>query len=362
MHWEENRMSGIEIVSLNKKWATFHAVNDVSFTVEPGTLTVLLGPSGCGKSTSLRLIAGLDSATSGQIIIGGRDVTSAAPAKRGLAMVFQNYALFPHLTVAENIIFGLRVRKLSAAERGQRLKRAADILGLSHLLDRRPSQLSGGQQQRVALGRAIVAEASVCLMDEPLSNLDAQLRHDMRREIRNLQQQLGMTMVYVTHDQIEAMSLADQVILMRNGRIEQKAKPSELYLQPATTFVARFIGTPPMNIIRMADYDGKATISGASDGPGIISGSAEGLVLGLRPEEIRVAGQGRVKAEVAAIEYHGADSILDCRVGDQAIQVRIEGVRQLTPGDKVHLTWAPSAVHVFDEAGGCRVERMALPV
>ncbi|WP_273786406.1 ABC transporter ATP-binding protein [Brucella intermedia] len=355
-------MSGIEIVNLNKKWTTFHAVNDVNFTVEPGTLTVLLGPSGCGKSTSLRLIAGLDSVTSGQIIIGGKDVTNAPPAKRSLAMVFQSYALFPHLTVAENIIFGLRVRKVSAGERDQRLKRAADILGLSHLLDRRPSQLSGGQQQRVALGRAIVAEASVCLMDEPLSNLDAQLRHDMRKEIRNLQQQLGMTMIYVTHDQIEAMSLADQVILMKGGKIEQKAKPSELYLEPATTFVARFIGTPPMNIIRMADYDGKAAISGAPNGPAILSDPARGLLLGLRPEEIRVAEEGRVKAFIEAIEYHGADSILECRVGDQSLQVRIEGVRRLNRGDTVGLTWAQSAVHVFDEAEGHRVERTALAV
>lgn len=355
-------MSGIEIVNLNKKWTTFHAVNDVNFTVEPGTLTVLLGPSGCGKSTSLRLIAGLDSATSGQIIIGGKDVTNAPPAKRGLAMVFQSYALFPHLTVAENIIFGLRVRKVSAGERDQRLKRAADILGLSHLLDRRPSQLSGGQQQRVALGRAIVAEAKVCLMDEPLSNLDAQLRHEMRKEIRSLQQQLGMTMVYVTHDQIEAMSLADQVILMKAGKIEQKAKPSELYLKPATTFVARFIGTPPMNIIKLGDYDGKATIHGAVADPAIIEGSSNGLVLGLRPEEIRVADEGRVKARIEAIEYHGADSILECLVGDQTLQVRIEGVRQLNVGDKIGLTWAPSAVHVFDEAAGHRVERKVLPV
>ncbi|ASV88577.1 ABC transporter family protein (plasmid) [Ochrobactrum quorumnocens] len=355
-------MSGIEIVNLNKKWATFHAVNDVNFAVEPGTLTVLLGPSGCGKSTSLRLIAGLDSVTSGQIIIGGKDVTNSAPAKRSLAMVFQSYALFPHLSVAENIIFGLRVRRVSAGERDKRLKRAADILGLSHLLERRPSQLSGGQQQRVALGRAIVAEASVCLMDEPLSNLDAQLRHEMRKEIRNLQQQLGMTMVYVTHDQIEAMSLADQVILMKGGRIEQKAKPSELYLKPATTFVARFIGTPPMNIISLADYNGKAAISGAADGPAIIEGPGQGLVLGLRPEEIRISHEGRVKALIEAIEYHGADSILECRVGDQTLQVRVEGVRQLNVGDTVGLTWLPSAVHIFDEVEGHRVERTVLPV
>jgi sn-glycerol 3-phosphate transport system ATP-binding protein len=184
----------------------------------------------------------------------------------------------------------------------------------------------------------------------------------MRKEIRNLQQQLGMTMVYVTHDQIEAMSLADQVILMKGGKIEQKAKPSELYLEPATTFVARFIGTPPMNIIRMADYDGKAAISGAPNGPAILSDPARGLVLGLRPEEIRVAEAGRVKASIEAIEYHGADSILECRVGDQSLQVRIEGIRRLNRGDTVGLTWAPSAVHVFDEAEGHRVERTALAV
>lgn len=352
-------MSGIEIASLNKSWATFNAVQDVSFTVEAGTLTVLLGPSGCGKSTTLRLIAGLESATSGAIRIGGRDVTNEPPAKRDLAMVFQSYALFPHLSVAENIVFGLKVRKVPAAERARRLQRAVDILGLSHLLDRKPSQLSGGQQQRVALGRAIVAEAPVCLMDEPLSNLDAQLRHEMRKEIRSIQKSLGMTMVYVTHDQIEAMSLADQVILMRNGRIEQKATPSELYLRPATSFAARFIGTPPMNLVELADGDGGAVVKG-TDGPALVEGRGTGLLLGVRPEEIRIVSTGIVSAIVQSIDYHGADSILECLVGDQLLQVRVEGVRRPAVGEPVGLEWRPEAMHVFDKETTRRVERKLL--
>ncbi len=352
-------MSGIEIKNLHKRWATFDAVRDVSFAVAPGTLTVLLGPSGCGKSTTLRLIAGLDAATSGQILIGGKDVTTAPPARRGLAMVFQNYALFPHLSVAENILFGLKVRRVPAAERTRRLKKAADILGLGALLERKPSQLSGGQQQRVALGRAIVAEAPICLMDEPLSNLDAQLRHEMRKEIRAIQQSLNMTMVYVTHDQIEAMSLADQVILMRGGSIEQKAAPVDLYLKPATSFAARFIGTPPMNLVALEDGKGGAIVKG-SQGPALVEGSGAGLLLGLRPEEIRIERDGIVAATIRSIEYHGADSILECGVGDQMLQVRVEGIRRHTVGDAVRLGWLPEAMHIFDTAQGHRVERKVL--
>ncbi|HEV3350492.1 MAG TPA: ABC transporter ATP-binding protein, partial [Methylomirabilota bacterium] len=207
-------MSAISVEHLSRWWGVTRAVDDVSFEAAAGRMLVLLGPSGCGKSTTLRLIAGLETATHGRIAIGGVDVTRRPPAERRVAMVFQSYALFPHLSVAENIVFGLRVRRVGAAERRARLARVADLLGLGALLERRPSQLSGGQQQRVALGRALIAEAPVCLMDEPLSNLDAQLRLDMRREIRGLQQSLGITMVYVTHDQTEAMSMADQVILL----------------------------------------------------------------------------------------------------------------------------------------------------
>src|SRR6184192_3107269 len=246
-------MSAIAAENVSKHWTTavgqVRAVDAISFEFEPGTLNVLLGPSGCGKSTTLRLIAGLEIADGGRILIAGRDVTRLPPAARNIAMVFQSYALFPHLSVAENIIFGLRVRKVERTESEARLDRVANLLGLTRLLDRKPSQLSGGQQQRVALGRAIIAQAPVCLMDEPLSNLDAQLRAEMRQEIRALQRKLGVTMLYVTHDQVEAMSMADRVVLMNGGRIVQNGTPVELYEQPANTFAARFIGTPPMNLL-----------------------------------------------------------------------------------------------------------------
>src|SRR5215472_10993918 len=228
-------------------------------------MLVLLGPSGCGKSTTLRLIAGLEDVSAGVIRIGGEDVTHLPPAARHLSMVFQSYALFPHLSVAENIVFGLKVRRVAAAARAKRLQRVAELLGLSKLLERKPSQLSGGQQQRVALGRAIIAEAPVCLMDEPLSNLDAQLRAEMRQEIRHLQRALRITMVYVTHDQVEAMSMADRVILLSGGKIVQNGAPVDLYEVPANIFVARFIGTPPMNLLALEAGGGGAVIAGTQD-------------------------------------------------------------------------------------------------
>src|SRR4029078_9420804 len=258
-------MSAIELEHVVKTWGVARAVDDISIKADEGSLLILLGPSGCGKSTTLRLIAGLEQPDSGTVRIGGMDVTALTPAERKIAMVFQSYALFPHLSVAENIVFGLRVRGVSRAERDSRLQRVSDIVGLSRLLERKPSQLSGGQRQRVALGRAIIAEARGCLMDEALSNLDAKVRHEMRTEIRALQQRVGMTMVYVTHDQTEAMTMADRVVLMRDGHIEQNGPPEELYSRPATAFTARFIGTPPMNLI--------------PDG---------GKTIGIRPEHIRI--------------------------------------------------------------------------
>ena len=268
-------MAAISVQKVSKHWAAARAVEDISFEAEAGAFVVLLGPSGCGKSTTLRLIAGLESVSSGRVLIGGVDVTAMPPSKRRISMVFQSYALFPHLSVAENILFGLKVRKVAAGEQRLRLAKTAETLGLSQLLERKPSQLSGGQQQRVALGRAIIAETQVCLMDEPLSNLDAQLRHDMRREIRALQQTLGVTMVYVTHDQTEAMSMADQVILLRAGRVEQDAAPADLYARPATVFAARFIGTPPMNILALADGAQGAVIKGTQEGA-VYRGQGEG--------------------------------------------------------------------------------------
>jgi len=329
-------MSAITLDHVVKSWGPMRAVDDVSLTAEEGSLLVLLGPSGCGKSTTLRLIAGLEQPDHGTIAIGGADVTHLSPAQRKIAMVFQSYALFPHLSVAENIVFGLRVRRIPRAERDARLKRVAEIVGLSHLLERKPAQLSGGQRQRVALGRAIIAEARVCLMDEPLSNLDAKLRHEMRTEIRALQQRLGMTMVYVTHDQTEAMTMADRVVLMRDGRVEQNGTPEELYNRPATAFTARFIGTPPMNLIARGDR-----------------------LLGIRPEHIRIVSQDGHAARVKAVEHLGADSIILCEIDGQPVSVRQDGFSKAAPGDIVRLAWDACHEHQFDQASGRRLETAA---
>lgn len=343
-------MSEIAVEEITKAWGAALAVDRVSFTARAGELLVLLGPSGCGKSTTLRLIAGLEDASAGTIRIAGRDVTQLPPSARQIAMVFQSYALFPHLSVAENIVFGLKVRRVPAAERAARLKKVADLVGLGQLLDRRPSQLSGGQRQRVALGRAIIAEAPVCLMDEPLSNLDAQLRQEMRAEIRALQQRLGMTMVYVTHDQTEAMTMADQIILLREGRIEHWATPDEIYARPATAFTARFIGTPPMNLLRL----GADGMIAGSVGPAVLAGPGNGLLLGVRPEHMRLAHRGGVAATVAASEYLGADTVVLCRIADQALSLRVPGHARAAPGSTVQLTWDAGSTHLFDAETGAR--------
>jgi len=346
-------MVSVELSAVTKSWGTAAAVDKVSFTVEGGKFVALLGPSGCGKSTTLRLIAGLEETSSGTITIGGRDVTHAQPSQRGIAMVFQNYALFPHLSVAENIAFGLQVRKVPRAERDARLARAAEILGLSGLLDRKPSQLSGGQQQRVALGRAIVAEAPVCLMDEPLSNLDAQLRVEMRRELRELQQRLGITMIYVTHDQVEAMTMADQVVLMRNGHIEQDAPPDELYENPASIFVARFVGTPPMNVLPLSAVLVAGGAMQLTPPPGL---DPAGLAVGIRPEMTELAENG-IAADVVAVEYLGADTLIETCIEGHGFIVRRPGKVRTKPGEKVYITLSQSALHWFDQASERKVVR-----
>jgi sn-glycerol 3-phosphate transport system ATP-binding protein len=345
-------MADVRLEGVTKNWGAAAAVEDVSFSAPAGHLVALLGPSGCGKSTTLRLIAGLETASTGRITIASRDVTALPPARRGVSMVFQSYALFPHLSVAENILFGLKVRDVPRAERDARLKRTCGILGLETLLDRRPSQLSGGQQQRVALGRAIVAETQVCLMDEPLSNLDAQLRVEMRREIRSLQQRLGMTMLYVTHDQVEAMTMADQVVLMRNGRIEQDAAPALLYERPATIFAARFVGTPPMNVLPAALIPVNAREAGAA----VPNHPIDRLAIGIRPEAARLAAGG-LPATVAAVEYLGADTLIDTRVVDQSFIVRLPGRATAAVGSQVHIVWEPAAAHWFDLSSQCRIDR-----
>ncbi len=330
-------MSRVELHGITKHFGGLAAVQDVTLVVEPGQFVSLLGPSGCGKSTTLRLIAALEQPDAGRIVIGGVDVTHTPPAQRGIAMVFQNYALFPHLTVGQNIVFGLTVRRVPRAERERRLARAAELLGLQTLLGRKPSQLSGGQRQRVALGRAIVAEAPVCLMDEPLSNLDAQLRQQMRVEIRELQQRLGITMVYVTHDQTEAMTMADRVVLMNAGRIEQQGTPQDLYERPASRFVAGFIGAPAMNLF--PSNDGRE-------------------LLGVRPEQLllRPPGDG-LAARVLAVEYLGAESLLVCEAGTARVVVRTGGHANAQRGDAIGLAWPAGALHRFDRESGIRLSQ-----
>lgn len=333
-------MSEIELRQVGKRWGQTIALQQINLRIKSGSFCVLLGPSGCGKSTTLRIIAGLESASEGQVLIDGRDVTQLAPVERGVAMVFQNYALFPHLNVAQNIGFGLSVRKVPVAEAKRRLAETAELLGLSGLLERKPSQLSGGQQQRVALGRALVAQARVCLMDEPLSNLDAQLRQEMRLELRELQRKLGLTLVYVTHDQAEAMSMADHVVLLNKGAIEQSAAPRELYARPATTFAARFIGTPSMNLIRL---DGQH-IAGSD-----VRVEGAGAYLGIRPEDIVLAGDHA--AVVQSLEYLGADLVLRCRIGSESVTLRASGQTEIAPGQGVSLGWPAQAAHFFSVQG-----------
>ncbi|MFK8081224.1 MAG: ABC transporter ATP-binding protein [Granulosicoccus sp.] len=338
---KDSRSNGqaISLRQVSKFWDGEAAVDNVELDVEPGSFTVLLGPSGCGKSTSLRIIAGLEAADRGEVLIGDRVVNQLPPAKRDIAMVFQSYALFPHITVADNILFGLRVRRTPKADQKQRLLRTADLLGLTEYLDRRPSQLSGGQQQRVALGRAIIAEKPVCLMDEPLSNLDAKLRNTMRTEIRDLQQSLGFSMVYVTHDQAEAITMADQVVLMRDGRIEQSGSPREIYEKPASAFVASFIGTPPMNLLAAEDL-GVAT---------------PGITVGVRPEHVRLSDAVGIKAQIEHVEYLGADVLLDCRIGHSRLLARIEGHANVQAHTEVRLIWNTDQMHFFDSTGGARI-------
>jgi sn-glycerol 3-phosphate transport system ATP-binding protein len=346
--------ASVRLVEVSRRWGSTTALDRISIDIVPGSFTVLLGPSGCGKTTCLRIVAGLETASNGKVEIAGRDVTNLPPAQRGVAMVFQSYALFPHLGVSENVVFGLKARRVPAIERARRLARAVDILGIGHLLDRKPGQLSGGQQQRVALGRAIVAETPLCLMDEPLSNLDAQLRADMRREILSLQRRLGITMLYVTHDQTEAMSMADQIVLLRDGRIEQDAPPAEIYARPATNFAASFIGTPPMNLFPLDVIEGGMVLRG-TNGPILADPVAHAVIGGVRPESLRPAEQG-IQARVRHAEYLGADTVVACAAGETSLLARLPGRVVLDEGAPIALV-TDEPIHLFDAATGKRIER-----
>ena len=339
-------MSDLRITSLHKHYGAFHAVKGINLDVPSGEFTVLVGPSGCGKSTLLRTIAGLEEVSEGTIEIGGKDVTWARPRDRDIAMVFQNYALYPYLNVKENIAFGLRARKFTEPEVERRVGKAAEMLGIAHLLKRFPRELSGGQRQRVAIGRAIVRDAILYLFDEPLSNLDAQLRDDMRVEIKRLHQELGRTMIYVTHDQIEAMTLADRIVLLRDGVIEQLGTPLDLFERPATRFVAGFLGSPKMNFLPATlTADGVALADGTTlplpGRKGLKAGQP--VILGIRPQFITMAGKepahghARVAVVIELVQPTGSRVQATMPLGGTSIIAELSAHDVSKPGEKTHI-------------------------
>jgi multiple sugar transport system ATP-binding protein len=349
------QLASILLKNLHKRYENgFHAVNDVNLEVAHGELLVLVGPSGCGKSTTLRLLAGLEEISSGEVSIGDRLVNDLAPADRNIAMVFQNYALYPHMTVRENMAFGLKMRKMPADEINQRVVNAAEILTITDLLDRRPREMSGGQRQRVALGRAIVRDPDVFLFDEPLSNLDAKLRVQMRTEISRLHQRLGATMVYVTHDQVEAMTLGDRIVVMRDGVIQQVAGPLELYNHPLNQFVAGFIGSPAMNFFKGQLKDGIFKGHGLTLDLKIFSKNIadQSLVLGIRPEDLlvdpKLAAFGEIEVDV--VEHMGHESLVYFNLNDTQAVARLNADQNIRPAEKIILNLNPESLHLFEDS------------
>jgi ABC-type sugar transport system ATPase subunit len=351
-------MANLRIDHLNKSYGTAHVLSDIGLSIEDGEFLVLVGPSGCGKSTLLRMIAGLDAPTSGDILIGGKVVNALAPAERKIAMVFQSYALYPHMDVRKNMTFGLKFTGVAPAERDRRVAEAARMLRLEELLGRYPRDLSGGQRQRVAIGRAIVREPDVFLFDEPLSNLDAALRVSTRVEIARLHRLLGATMVYVTHDQIEAMTLADRIVVMNHGRIAQVGEPLELYYSPADLFVAGFIGSPAMNFFPAeveSVEDGKARITGGSIAAFVLPAGpfkpGARLTIGVRPEHLAPSAGGAFASTgvVELVERLGEASYAHVRRADDKMMVaEIRGRQTPIPGETVKLSAPADDIHVFD--------------
>jgi multiple sugar transport system ATP-binding protein len=356
-------MARVAMRSLNKKYDEVHAVIDVNLNIHDQEFVVLVGPSGCGKTTTLRMVAGLESITSGQVSIDEKVVNELPPMDRDIAMVFQNYALYPHMSVYDNMAFGLKMRKFDKPEIDKRVKVAADILGIQELLKRKPRQLSGGQRQRVALGRAIVRHPQVFLFDEPLSNLDAKLRVQMRVELKKLHERLGTTAIYVTHDQVEAMTLGDRVVVMRDGRVQQVGDPMELYNQPANRFVAGFIGSPAMNFAQVRIAAENGSLWAESEGlrikvPAPITprlGRYAGMeaTLGVRPEDLRIAGAGDAKdlgfdVAIEVIERLGSEILLDVAVGSATMVASVEPTVTARVHEKLRLAINPDRVHFFD--------------
>ncbi|HVE88124.1 MAG TPA: ABC transporter ATP-binding protein [Burkholderiaceae bacterium] len=335
-----------------KRHGAFTALHGIDLEINPGEFFALLGPSGSGKTTTLRILAGLEPANSGTVWLDEEDVTAREPGERDVAMVFQSYALYPHMTVGENIAFPLRMINRPATEIATSVRDAAAKVRIDHLLDRRPGQLSGGQQQRCALARAIVRKPRLFLLDEPLSNLDAKLRLETRVELRKLQRSLGVTTVYVTHDQEEAMTIADRMAVFMEGRIAQVGTPSEVFARPATTNVAAFIGSPPMNLLPARIDNGLVHVAGVTlpAPPSAVRGD---IVLGVRPGALKMAPDG-IAARVELVENMGDTAIVDCVVGHAPLKWRTDGTSTVREGDTVHLTAAPDAWHTFDAQTGQR--------
>jgi multiple sugar transport system ATP-binding protein len=356
-------MARVVIRHLNKKFDEVHAVKDVNLEIRDREFVVLVGPSGCGKTTTLRMVAGLESITSGEILIGETLVNHLPPMDRDIAMVFQNYALYPHMSVYDNMAFGLKMRRFGRAEIAQRVQEAAEILGIGDYLERKPRQLSGGQRQRVALGRAIVRHPQVFLFDEPLSNLDAKLRVQMRVELKKIHERLGTTAIYVTHDQVEAMTLGDRVVVMKDGLVQQVGEPLELYNEPANRFVAGFIGSPAMNFaaVTLAQADGalwavgegiRIKVPAEIGGRLRLNGGAQ-VILGIRPEDLRLASAGDpvelgVDAVVEVTEKLGSQILLDVKVGAGMMVAAVEPTVRAQVHDRLRLTINPARLHFFD--------------
>ncbi len=347
-------MADLAIRNLVKRYDKTEVLHGISLEVEDGEFVVFVGPSGCGKSTTLRLIAGLEDATSGEIVIGGRVVNNLEPKDRDIAMVFQNYAIYPHMTVRKNIGFGLRTSKMSKADKDARIDEVAGILGMTDLLARKPGQLSGGQRQRVAIGRAMVRNPAVFLFDEPLSNLDAQLRTQMRLEIKKLHQRVGNTIIFVTHDQVEAMTMADRIVIMKDGHIQQVGTPAEVYHKPANTFVARFIGAPSMNMLSGTVANGALRLgSGEVLELGLEAEDGHPVTVGVRPEDLHPgAGPALVRGPVTVREPLGHETLIYVGAEGQEVIAKADGRTPPEVGEEVTLTAALDTLHIFDAATG----------
>ena len=347
-------MASIELKAVEKWFGETQVIKGVDLAIEEGEFIIFVGPSGCGKSTLLRMIAGLEDTSRGEISIGGNDVTAEPPSKRGLAMVFQSYALYPHMTVRDNMGFSLKAAGAPKSEITEKVDAAAEVLKLEALLDRRPKDLSGGQRQRVAIGRSIVREPTAFLFDEPLSNLDAALRVEMRLEIAKLHQQLDATMIYVTHDQVEAMTLADKIVVLQAGMIEQVGSPRELYERPGNLFVAQFIGSPKMNVMPCSVSDGRFALPGQTGSGPAPAAAGDAVQIGARPEHISIVvdGEGHCSGEVEVTEYLGADVMLFVNCGDLGLlTVRHVGDTDVRPGQRVGLRFDEARTHFFGTDG-----------